>query len=446
MSHRFENYSPELYPENDRPWMYDDPVQYPQFLQPDSWSRPPGTPLWWRIFPDNGYVQESPPEISSTITGGERWGETVALEPSHSIPIDPRLLAGTESSTPLAVETSSLAPPTPQLSEYVPIGIFASGAHERISNQESTNRKGSKRSWQPEDTDQEDERELQRARHALRSNDEVVRRRLLAQNRIKYDAGSSRSNGVIGPPSSAKPSTSRVVGKKASKTYHRRPLGFVRMARLLNRTLPPEAIDGPIHGVYSTAPPRSANITLMGDLVVTSIELLTFFPHHLDWQDWVKRIAGAKWGWTEAIRFMCKARGIDAIQYMSNIVNNLCKKAAKAKPAYSAHHPSTVFSCQNWTPPEKLRLMNYHVLDLAEGVLRSEFPTGVDKGPLTYAIEFARDHPTAPEVDRLMLNGLPQFIQEKGFDNCIPSLGLNITSAAHPDVEACERHGGKVRH
>lgn len=46
-------------------------------------------------------------------------------------------------------------------------------------------------------------------------------------------------------------------------------------------------------------------------------------------------------------------------------------------------------------------------MDLADGVRRDAFPTGPDKGPLTWAIEYALDH---DECEDMMLNDLKEFI------------------------------------
>jgi len=86
-----------------------------------------------------------------------------------------------------------------------------------------------------------------------------------------------------------------------------------------------------------------------------------------------------------------------------------------------------VFSCDSWTAPGALHLIDYHVRHLATGVGRNEFPSGADRGPVTAAIEYVLDH---PEHLMLKLGEVEEFVAQFGLDTgttfVSPASGLNL--------------------
>jgi hypothetical protein len=87
-----------------------------------------------------------------------------------------------------------------------------------------------------------------------------------------------------------------------------------------------------------------------------------------------------------------------------------------------------------WKAPENLDLVDYRLRYVSVGVVRSEFPSGLDRGPLTQAIEYTLDH---EEHKYLRLSDVVRLIHEQEFDTTsafvTTSLGLS------PDEEAIRR-------
>jgi hypothetical protein len=104
--------------------------------------------------------------------------------------------------------------------------------------------------------------------------------------------------------------------------------------------------------------------------------------------------------------------------------------------------PVTDFSCRNWTAPKDLRLVDYYIRDLANGVERGSFPSGLDRGVLTQVIEHVVD--SAEEWGDLKLSQLEWFVAQSGveFDAFNPSFGPGMRN---PDVEAFDRHKADLR-
>ena len=99
--------------------------------------------------------------------------------------------------------------------------------------------------------------------------------------------------------------------------------------------------------------------------------------------------------------------------------------------------PVTSFSCGNWTPPvNEYRLLDYYVRDLANGVDRGNYPSGLDRGLLTQVIEYVVDN--LDEWADLLLSDVP-FIEDLGgyFQTTNPAFGPGMEN---PDEEAFRRH------
>ena len=96
--------------------------------------------------------------------------------------------------------------------------------------------------------------------------------------------------------------------------------------------------------------------------------------------------------------------------------------------------PATDLSCQSWNLSNEEHIPDFYVRDIPAGICRSRFPTGLDKGALTYALEYLLDHPD--EWPDLRVTQLEQFVRNKGFDRHDPVIS---PGGEHPDKEALKR-------
>jgi hypothetical protein len=94
----------------------------------------------------------------------------------------------------------------------------------------------------------------------------------------------------------------------------------------------------------------------------------------------------------------------------------------------------TVFTLNGWKDPINLDLTDYCLKYLATGVARSEFPTGLDRGPLTETIEYALDH---QEYESLKLSDVEQFVAVKGLDTTSAFMATSLE--LNPDEQAIRR-------
>lgn len=86
----------------------------------------------------------------------------------------------------------------------------------------------------------------------------------------------SSTNNVPASPDDSTPdntgtNTSSAV---ASVHTHREPLGYMRIKRHGNVTYTTRDLNYPFHAVYSTAPPPTVDLRFMGDVPITSFELI----------------------------------------------------------------------------------------------------------------------------------------------------------------------------
>jgi len=106
----------------------------------------------------------------------------------------------------------------------------------------------------------------------------------------------------------------------------------------------------------------------------------------------------------------------------------------KIRKEAEALGPAKDLSCVSWEELKSEKIATYYVRAITDGVRRSRFPTGKDKGPLTHALEYLLDHPY--ELPDLKVAQLENFIKAMGFDQHAP---IVIPGAEHPDEEAVER-------
>jgi hypothetical protein len=246
---------------------------------------------------------------------------------------------------------------------------------------------------------------------------------------------------VAESPKKSPPKASTSIAK-ASKRYHRPSEGALRINKARKVPEPAELDDLPDHKLYSHSPPSSVEIRLMGNVVVTSVELMSFFPVHYDWTDYLRRMYHGGWSWQRIAEFIMNVRDEGGSE-TENLRSNMAKRAARVmgdELKNGTRTPVTNFTCAGWVPSEG-EVTEYFVVDLAAGIQRDDFPTGVDRGPLTRTIEYLLDHPEQKISQGLKLSQLAHFVQQKGFED-LAALGMQAGAAVNADNEACNRHGG----
>ncbi|CAI6339906.1 unnamed protein product [Periconia digitata] len=195
---------------------------------------------------------------------------------------------------------------------------------------------------------------------------------------------------------------------------HRLPIGVRRILRGNAASLPPD-LALPYHPVFSTAPSPNVDLRLMGDVEITSIEMIVFFSNHYRWKDWGLRLWNAGWTFSPLVRLIFEVRKCsDEIKNMQSVLSKTTFKHlgdARGNP----RSPYTTYTCKQWTPPNATNLIDYYVRDIAVGVSREDFPTGKDAGLLTQTLQHLFDHQHDPEVMELKLSGLEQFIHKMKF-------------------------------
>ncbi|KAF2649625.1 hypothetical protein K491DRAFT_721515 [Lophiostoma macrostomum CBS 122681] len=174
--------------------------------------------------------------------------------------------------------------------------------------------------------------------------------------------------------------------------------------------------------LVSFSPPLNVDLRLLGNLRVTAAELLTFFPNHIRWHDYIFRLRQNGWSNKHVAGYLNYARqlsGDDAkkMTWVQQAVREadesiLGFKGTKERPL--TNRPAfrtTGFSCVNWTPYPKLQgndaiLVDYYLVDLVDGVVN--MPEGNGARLLTRAVRFAVDH----NHRYVKMSQIPEFLQE----------------------------------
>ncbi|KAJ4353599.1 uncharacterized protein N0V89_005329 [Didymosphaeria variabile] len=192
---------------------------------------------------------------------------------------------------------------------------------------------------------------------------------------------------------------------ETARSHRRLPPGEVRMLEELNVPIGPKQQELAIHPIASWAPPDSVDLRLLGSCPVTAIEMFTFFPYHVNWDGFSRRFYERPGGWSIGHMglAMLRARTVTAPNILENHTSFIGKKirGQKAKENMFDNRPEAIdVTCATWAPPtvaqKSVVPIDYYLADLATGIHRSDFPVGDDKGPLTFAIEYALDRPRAP--------------------------------------------------
>ena len=137
--------------------------------------------------------------------------------------------------------------------------------------------------------------------------------------------------------------------------------------------------------------PACVNLTLLGELPITAIEILTYFPLHTIWREILHRLNSAGWAAANIVEFIYWSRGIGcrdaikrtAIQHQIGNTKNWAT-ARTIIPAWSCANIST----DNGLQGHRADLIDFPIINLVDGVLF--YPSGRDEGALTKAIQRCR--------------------------------------------------------
>ncbi|CAO2653661.1 Nn.00g030720.m01.CDS01 [Neocucurbitaria sp. VM-36] len=205
------------------------------------------------------------------------------------------------------------------------------------------------------------------------------------------------------------------------------------------------ALFDPVHSMF---PPESLDIRLLGTIEISAEELLTFFPNHLKWHDAVYRLAQNSWSCSDMANYINYTR--DLSSRVGKRGNTILKWLQAADQRILGLHHSgstgrnkwktTCFTAQSWAPYTRVRrpgLVDYHLVDLADGVVR--WPEGEGARLLTRAVRHAIVHGNRD----VRLSQIQGYI--RGHLLMFPllkSMVAHMRDGKHPDVLANERSQG----
>ena len=188
--------------------------------------------------------------------------------------------------------------------------------------------------------------------------------------------------------------------------------------------------------IKSVATPTSVDISLLGDVEFTLMELLCYFPLHSAWSKGAERLNSAGTQATAIANLINKTRGLSSAEGLSrrSISARLFgKKQDTAAPPDDSTPSSSPqsYSAGSWTY-EGAEKTDYPLLGLTHGL--RELPSGVDAGPLTALITKCR----AEGRYETMLSEVPRLLEEAGIESLIDM------GNGEPDKEVISRHAKAV--
>jgi hypothetical protein len=205
------------------------------------------------------------------------------------------------------------------------------------------------------------------------------------------------------------------------------------------------------HPVRSTFPPPSIDLRLMDGIEITTEELLTFFPDHIKWHDFMFRLAQNGWQPVDMAKYINYSRGLAGPHDVNrNITSQWLRAADKVilgrQPGDAVERrpwKTTCFTTQGWTPHQgrvDVDPLDYFLIDLADGV--SNLPQGDGARLLTRAVR----HAIAHGHDQVKLGQLKQYVRTNMLIfPLLPSMTLQMAQGQHPDTVAVQRFRSMLR-
>lgn len=185
----------------------------------------------------------------------------------------------------------------------------------------------------------------------------------------------------------------------------------------------------------SVATPDYVNITLLKDVEITLVELLSYFPNHYRWRKGADRLVRAGFNGSEIANFINWSRALDgdACKLSGSIYDNL-----RYEPAVPGSRKRTLierevtgvvpYTAENWQAPSG-DATEYPLLGLTHGL--KHIPKGADAGPLTRLITWARE----AKQYRILLSDVPELLREQDIEPLIES-----GETDDPDSEVLARY------
>lgn len=184
----------------------------------------------------------------------------------------------------------------------------------------------------------------------------------------------------------------------------------------------------------SVAPPIYTNITLLKDVEITLVELLSYFPLHYIWRKGADRLLRAGFTGSDIANFINWSRelGGDAVRNSGSIKESLVwewdsvsRKRVKIERDVDG---VTTYTTEAWEY-KVWDLIEYPLLGLTHGL--KYMPDGPDAGPLTALIKYCREH----KAYRTLLSDVPGMLKEEGLGTLIES-----GEKGDPDREVLPRY------
>lgn len=210
------------------------------------------------------------------------------------------------------------------------------------------------------------------------------------------------------------------------------------------------------HSVFSHAPFFTVDLRLLGDVYVTTHELLTWFPDSVAyWPDCADRFNRSLWAVSDMTKSMYIVRGLrnfGDVEFARMVERDRSRFGHyRARLGLNAGHstaslPYADMTCANWQVPTTTRwnnsmgrMIDYYVSDLCDGVLHNMYPVNENAGPLTDVIRLVRDAPNDHEWKNLKLSGVSEFAKNMGLFRTADQAGLPtnmLSTAPHADLAA----------
>ncbi|KAL5114864.1 hypothetical protein ACEQ8H_007241 [Pleosporales sp. CAS-2024a] len=169
----------------------------------------------------------------------------------------------------------------------------------------------------------------------------------------------------------------------------------------------------------SVATPVQANITLLKDVEITLVELLSYFPSHYLWRKCADRLVGAGLTSGQMANFINWTRLLQGDATRSSESINYQIGSEPASPGSSRKRVKIVrpphmatYTTEGWEYTAS-QLADYPLLGLTYGL--KHVPQGADAGPLTAAIKWVREQGRF----QTMLSQVPALLEEAGIQPLI---------------------------
>lgn len=176
-----------------------------------------------------------------------------------------------------------------------------------------------------------------------------------------------------------------------------------------------------------------ANITLLKDVEITLVELLSYFPNHYVWRKGADRLIRAGLTGSDIANFINWSRALegDAVKNFGSIKDSLAWEwdSVSQKRIRIERDPdaSISYMAEGWGY-KVWELIEYPLLGLTHGL--KHLPEGPDAGPLTQLIKHCREQGHY----RVLLSDVPEMLRELDIEPLIEA-----GESGDPDKEALGR-------